>query len=93
MAILIGEKRDLEKGFLQAEYDEKLILDGLTAYRAMIAWMNAYFKGHMDMRAGEVIGHMCFMEGDFTDRADCWDLWEKVVADFLKEQDKEKKKS
>ena len=86
MTILIGKKTDPKTGAIKAVYDDKLILDGASAYEVMLQWLGTYFKDNMEENIGEVLSRLDFLESDFIDYTECWDLWEKLVAEKLEER-------
>ena len=88
MSILVGEEKDEKTGVIKAVYSKELILDGVTAYEVMIKWIGIYFNGNWDSHIGEVFTRMHFMQGDFVDSQECWDLWEKCVKEALENKNK-----
>ena len=91
MKNIFTSKINIDTGKKEAVYSEELILDGFTAFIAMKKWMDIYFKDNYDTVLGELLGNIHFIEGGCVDRFECWELWEKVVADVLKEKSEEKK--
>ena len=83
MTVRTGETLDPKTGLIMAVYDDERIFSGIEAYEAMIQWMDLYFKDKMDYKVGEAIGLTDFGQGDFVDREDCWEAWERVVKEAL----------